>query len=96
MYLKETGNATVELYVMGILKEFHRKGIGRRLFHHAKEVASEKGYSFIQVKTVCEGIYADYNLTNAFYQKIGFKELECMEELWDKANPCQVYVMAVK
>ena len=31
-----------------------------------------------------------------FYQKIGFRELECMDGLWDEANPCQVYVMAVK
>lgn len=29
LYLKETGRETVELYVMGVLKEFHRKGIGR-------------------------------------------------------------------
>ena len=32
LYLKETGNATVELYVMGIRKEYHRQGIGRQLF----------------------------------------------------------------
>lgn len=29
LYLKETGKATVELYVMGVLKEYHRQGIGR-------------------------------------------------------------------
>ena len=28
--LKETGKATVELAVMGVLKEFHRGGIGRK------------------------------------------------------------------
>ncbi len=27
--LKETGNATVEIAVMGVLKEYHRSGIGR-------------------------------------------------------------------
>jgi len=31
LYLKETGNDTVELYVMGVLMEFHRNGIGRNL-----------------------------------------------------------------
>lgn len=41
-------------------------------------------------------MYPDYDLTNVFYQKIGFRELEFMEELWDEANPCQVYVMAIK
>lgn len=30
LYLKETGSATVELYVMGVLSEFHRNGIGKQ------------------------------------------------------------------
>ena len=95
MYLKETGNATVELYVMRILKEFHRKGIGHRLFHHAKEVASEKGYSFIQVKTVQMGKYEEYNRTNKFYLSLGFKEFEVFPTLWDEWNPCQIYIMGL-
>lgn len=50
MYLKQTGKDTVELAVMGVLKEYHRKGIGRALFEYAKESIQESGYSFIQVK----------------------------------------------
>ena len=34
--LKQTGNETVELAVMGVLKEYHRSGIGRQLFEAAK------------------------------------------------------------
>lgn len=52
LYLKQTGKDTVELAVMGVLKEYHRKGIGRALFEYAKESIKESGYSFIQVKTV--------------------------------------------
>ena len=33
--LKETGKETVELCVMGVLKEYHRKGVGRKLFEQA-------------------------------------------------------------
>ena len=80
---------------MGILKEFHRKGIGHRLFHHAKEVASEKGYSFIQVKTVQMGKYEEYNRTNKFYLSLGFKEFEVFPTLWDEWNPCQIYIMGL-
>ena len=47
--LKETGNATVELAVMGVLKECHRNGIGRKLVEKAKEVAVSEGYEFMQV-----------------------------------------------
>ena len=39
LYLKETGKATVELAVMGVLKECHRQGIGKKLFRQAKETA---------------------------------------------------------
>ena len=64
LYLKQTGKDTVELAVMGVLKEYHRNGIGKALFETAKKVACEKGYSFIQVKTVQMGEYEDYDKTN--------------------------------
>lgn len=94
--LKETGKETMELAVMGVKKEFHRHGVGRRLFAAAKDYAAAKGYSFIQVKTVRSGMYEDYDRTNEFYKSLGFKELEVFEEYWDAANPCQVYVMSLK
>ena len=94
--LKETGKATMELAVMGVRKECHRKGIGRRLFAAAKDYAARKGYEFIQVKTVRSGVYADYDITNVFYQSLGFKELEVFPKYWDEANPCQIYVMSLK
>ncbi|MBQ4271122.1 MAG: GNAT family N-acetyltransferase, partial [Clostridiales bacterium] len=71
--LKETGKETVELAVMGVLKEYHRNGIGRALFQEAKKTAKEAGYSFMQVKTVEMGMYEDYDITNRFYLSCGFK-----------------------
>lgn len=91
--LKETGKDTVELYVMGILKEYHRMGIGTKLFAEAKAFAGSKGYSFMQVKTVQMGNYQEYDNTNCFYLSLGFKEFEVFPTLWDKRNPCQIYVM---
>lgn len=95
LYLKETGKDTVELAVMGVLQEYHRHGIGKALFHSAKKVSSEKGYSFLQVKTVQMGKYEDYDNTNKFYISLGFKEFEIFPTLWDEWNPCQIYVMAL-
>ncbi len=95
LYLKETGKDTMELAVMGVLKEYHRKGVGRALFERAKEKICEKGYSFIQVKTVQMGMYEDYDETNRFYLALGFKEFEVFPTLWDESNPCQVYVMGL-
>ena len=94
--LKETGNATVELAVMGVLKEYHRNGVGRELVEKAKETARADGYEFMQVKTVKMGIYEDYDRTNLFYISCGFRELEVFPLFWDEANPCQVYVMSLK
>lgn len=96
LYLKETGRDTVELHVMGVLKEFHRKGIGRELFNRAKVAAIEQGYSFMQVKTVQMGKYEEYDRTNKFYLSLGFKEFEVFPALWDKWNPCQIYIMSLR
>ena len=93
--LKQTGNATVELAVMGVLKEYHRKGIGRQMFELARDTARLQGYSFMQVKTVAMGKYPDYDKTNLFYISCGFREFEVFPELWDEDNPCQIYVMAL-
>lgn len=82
--LKETGRDTVELAVMGVLKEYHRNGI-----------AASDGYSFMQVKTVQMGKYEDYDRTNLFYLSCGFKEFEVFPTYWDIDNPCQIYVMAL-
>ena len=94
--LKETGKDTVELAVMGVRKEYHRKGIGTGLFEAAKEIAVEKGYSFLQVKTVQMGRYEEYDRTNRFYLALGFKEFEVFPTLWDEWNPCQIYVMSIE
>ncbi len=94
--LKETGKNTVELAVMGVRKEYHRKGIGTGLFEAAKEIAVEKGYSFLQVKTVQMGRYEEYDRTNRFYLALGFKEFEVFPTLWDAHNPCQIYVMSIE
>ena len=96
MCLKETGKDTAELSVLGVLKEYHGKGIGRELFLKSKEAAVGKGYSFLQVKTVKMGVYDDYDNTNRFYLALGFKEFEVFPLLWDENNPCQVYVMSLK
>lgn len=93
--LKETGKDTVEVAVMGVLKEYHRHGIGRELIKAAKDIAIEKGYSFLQVKTVQMGYYEDYDKTNLFYCNVGFKEFEVFLMLWDENNPCQIYIMSL-
>ena len=94
--LAKTGKDTAELCVMGVLKEYHRRGVGKALFTTAKRRAKELGYSFLQVKTVQMGKYPEYDATNRFYLALGFCEFEVFPTLWDEWNPCQIYVMSLK
>ena len=78
--LKETSPHTAELAVMGVAPAYHRQGIGRGLFEALRSYARDRGYAFLQVKTVEEGRYEVYDRTNAFYRSLGFRELECFLE----------------
>lgn len=93
--LKRTGEATAELAVMGVKKEYHRQGVGRALFEAARARAKELGYAFLQVKTVQMGRWPEYDATNRFYLALGFREFEVFPKLWDEWNPCQIYVMYI-
>ena len=93
--LKQTAPRSVEIFVMGVLPEYHRRGIGAGLWHAAKAYAKAQGYLYAQVKTVESGHYPEYDRTNAFYRAVGFEALECFPDLWDPRNPCQVYVQYI-
>jgi GNAT superfamily N-acetyltransferase len=96
--LNQTGNATVELAVMGVCRKYHRNGLGRQLFEAAKEYAVKEGFSFMQVKTVRTGMYEDYDKTNEFYKGVGFKELEvifCHFNQWMMISKPDVYQVSI-
>lgn len=93
--LKPTAPKTAEVYVMGVRPGYHRSGLGRRLFGALRQYAKEQGFAFLQVKTVQEGRYPEYDRTIAFYRAMGFTEFECLPTLWDEWNPCQVFIQAL-
>ncbi len=94
--LKENNKYTAEIYVMGVLSEYHKQGIGRALFNKVFNLAKEKRYQFLQVKTLDE-THPDVNyaITRKFYLSVGFKPLECLPELWGKENPCLIMVQSI-
>lgn len=92
--LRPTSRWAAELYVMGVLPGSHRQGVGRVLFAALRDHARRTGCEYLQVKTVAEGHYPQYDRTNAFYRTMGFRELEVLP-LWDAHNPCQLYVMRI-
>lgn len=94
--INPTSSDTAEIFVMGVKKEFHRLGLGTKLVKAYEQLAIGGGYSYSQVKTVKSGHYAEYDITNDFYQAMGYVELECFPDMWDRWNPCQIYIKYLK
>lgn len=95
--MKVNNQYTVEIFVMGILPEYHKRGIGRTLFDKVYSWAKDRGYEYLQVKTLDES-HPDvhYAGTRNYYLSMGFRPLECLPELWGKENPCLIMVQYIK
>ena len=93
--LKETSNDTGEIHSMAVKKAYHRRGLGRKLYEQLEAHAKSK-YKYLQVKTVDEGNYAEYDQTVAFYKSLGFSKLEVFPSLWDEWNPCLLMIKYIK
>ncbi|HHX23572.1 MAG: GNAT family N-acetyltransferase [Clostridia bacterium] len=91
--IKENTPYTAEVYVMGVIPDSHNQGIGTSLMNKIVQWAKEKGYEFLQVKTLDES-HPDkyYAKTRRFYTSVGFRPLECLPELWGRDNPCLIMI----
>lgn len=95
--LKIHNQYTAELYNLGILKEYHRMGIGHQLIEACARYCKENHYKFLTVKTLDESaVYEPYNSTRAFYKKEGFYQLEVFTTFWDEENPCLFMVKIIE
>jgi len=87
---------TAEVCVMGILKDYHRKGLGRKLVECCVKYCKDNGMDYLTVKTLDESAKSEsYDKTRQFYFSIGFKPLEVFPLLWDEDNPCLFLVKNV-
>lgn len=95
--LKLHNQYTADIYVTGILKEYHRRGIGTKLVKVAEQYLIENGYKFFMVKTLGESSdYEFYKRTREFYCSVGFYPLEEIKEIWGEDNPCLIMVMSLE
>lgn len=92
--LTSTSEECGEIHCMGVKKAFHLQGIGRKLVESLQKEAQQQ-FSLLQVKTVAEGHYKEYDQTIRFYERMGFKKLEVFPDLWDEWNPCLVMVKSL-
>jgi GNAT superfamily N-acetyltransferase len=91
--LKPQTEFAVELYVLGVRRAYHRRGIGRALIESAARLASLQGRRFLTVKTLAASIPdPNYAATRRFYETLGFLPLEIFPTLWDVDNPSLLMV----
>lgn len=93
--LKMLNEFVAEIYVMGVLSDFHRSGIGRALCQCAEDYAREQGAEFFHVKTLGPS-HPDpgYARTRKFYEGMGFRPLE-ETDLWGEQNPCLLMIKSL-
>jgi GNAT superfamily N-acetyltransferase len=79
---------SAEVYLIAVLPEHHRHGIGAAMLQHAEHALADAGVEFLQVKTLSD-LDPDegYAKTRAFYAANGFRPLEVFPTLWDPENP---------
>lgn len=94
--LKIHNEYTADIYNFGVLREYHRMGIGHRLMEACVLYCKENHYKFLTVKTLDKSaVYEPYNGTRAFYKKEGFYPLEAFTTFWDEENPCLFMVKMI-
>lgn len=94
---RENSQHTVELYVLGVLSQYHRSGVGTNLLKLVENTYRAKKYRFLEVKTLDQTRTSlAYDRTRKFYEKCGFFPLETMLELWGKENPCLIMVKCIE
>ena len=74
-------------------------GYGTRLLNHVFGVLRDQGVALVEVKTLDRSAdYAPYEATNAFYERNGFVQIDCIDEFpdWEPGNPAAIYVAALE
>lgn len=91
--LRHINPYTSELYLMGVLEEFHRQKVGSALLEVSEDYLKKNNVQLFMVKTLGESSYdPSYAKTRAFYFSKGFFPLEEIKEIWNEDNPCLIMV----
>ena len=79
---------TAEIHVMGVLPEYHRKGVGRQLVAHCEAYCLSQDVPVMTVKTLA-GTHPSksYAKTRRFYESLGFMPEKITKE-WGEEQQC--------
>ncbi len=95
--LREENKDTLDMYVLGVLKKYHNKGVGTKLQEYVNDYAKVKKYKYMMVITLAEkSNNYEYSLTRKFYLKMGFVDFYQNDDIFDSNNPAQILIKEVK
>ncbi|MCL1990404.1 MAG: GNAT family N-acetyltransferase [Defluviitaleaceae bacterium] len=82
---------TGEIYVCGLHPDYHRKGLGRRLYETLENYFICQGCEYVMVKTLSP-LHPDihYAKTRKFYEAVGLKGFYTDHDIWGHENPCLI------
>jgi GNAT superfamily N-acetyltransferase len=87
---------TIEIHLVAVHPDHHRRHIGHALVSYAESYARARGHEFMTVKTLSPSRpNREYELTRKFYSAMGFKPVEEFKTLWGEANPCLLLIKAL-
>jgi ribosomal protein S18 acetylase RimI-like enzyme len=95
--VKRHNPRAVELYVLAVMEEYHRHGIGSALYRAVETDLKSRSFEYVQVKTLGPSSgNEDYVKTRQFYISQGFCPIEEFSRLWGDATPCLLMVKKIE
>lgn len=94
MTLVDQGQSAIDIHLLAVRREAHRRGVGQALVRQALAEARALGKRYLTVKTRGPSLpYEPYERTRAFYLAVGFEPLEEFTTIWGPENPCLIMIM---
>ncbi|QMS85328.1 GNAT family N-acetyltransferase [Candidatus Xianfuyuplasma coldseepsis] len=95
--IRKENDKVLDMYVLGVLKQYHGTGVGTRLQEFVNQYANDHGYEYLMVLTLAEKKQnKEYLMTRKFYLNQGFIDFYQNDDIFDSQNPCQIMMKALK
>ena len=86
-----------EVHVLGVRRDWHRRGVGKFLFRATEVALSRSGIRYLIVKTLSvKQPNTHYGATRLFYESVGFEPIDELPELWGLDTPCLVMLKVLR
>lgn len=94
--VREENKDVLDMYVLGVIKKYHNKGVGTLLQNYVDNYALEQGYKYLMVLTLAKKANnEEYLQTRNFYLKMNYIDFYQDDNIFDANNPCQIMMKII-